>query len=117
MQKTNSTQSGHVSSAFMQKYGASVTGILSGFDRLRLRGTLRALYQPPLMMENLFRLQGLLKDFKAFAGGLTARVREAAHALAQAAGRPYRYLPTQAGRFPKKPWRGRSRCGTGSRAA
>lgn len=92
MQKSNSTESGRVCQIFMHKYGASVTGILSGFDRLRIRGTLRALYQPHMMMENLFRVRVLLKDFKAFAGELTARVRQAAHCFAQAAGRPYRYL-------------------------
>lgn len=94
MQKAIPSQPGRLCPVFMQKFGADVIGILSGFDRLRLRGSLRALYQPRMMMEHLFRLQVLLKDFKGYAAGLTARLRAGAMAFAEAAGRPYRYLPS-----------------------
>jgi len=45
------------------------------------------------MMEHLFRLQMLLKNFKGYAGGLTERVRAGAMAFADAAGR-LTYLPS-----------------------
>ena len=46
-----------------------------------------------MMMEHLFRLQMLLKNFKGYAGGLTERVRAGAMAFADAAGR-LTYLPS-----------------------
>jgi hypothetical protein len=92
MQKTIPNQFGRLSSVFIQKFGKDVIGIVSGFDRLRLRGTLRAFYQPRMMMEHLFRLQVLLKDFKAYAGPLTKRLSNLAKATADRARRPYRYL-------------------------
>ena len=54
--------------------------------------TLRPLYQPSLMMRYLSRAGVRLKDFTAFAGGWTERVRAAAHQLAQQSGRPLLYL-------------------------
>lgn len=67
---------------------------MSGFDRLRLRGTLRHLFQPTVMEAYLNACRILIKDFGAFAQGLTARVKSAAYAAAQKAGRPFRYLPS-----------------------
>ena len=54
--------------------------------------TLRPLYQPGLMQRYLIRVGVLLKDFAAFAGGWTERVRAAAHQLAERSGRPLSYL-------------------------
>jgi hypothetical protein len=65
---------------------------LSGFDRLRLRGTLRHLFQPTVMEAYLNACRVLIKDFDAFAQGLTARLKAAAYAAAEQAGRPFRYL-------------------------
>lgn len=67
-------------------------GVLSGFDRIRLMGSLRPLYQPSLMQRYLMRLGVLLKDFGAFAKAWTNRVRAAAHQLAEDRGRPLSYL-------------------------
>lgn len=67
-------------------------GVLSGFDRLRLMGTLRPLYQPSLMQRYLIRAGVLLKDFAAFASDWTDRVRAAAHHLADQQQRPLTYL-------------------------
>ena len=36
----------------------------------------------------------LIKDFKTFATGLTARLKAAAYASAEQAGRPFRFLPS-----------------------
>lgn len=55
--------------------------------------TLRPLYQPSLMQRYLCRAGVLLKDFAAFTGLWTERVRAAAHQLAEHSGRPLFYLP------------------------
>ena len=70
-----------------------MTGVLSGFDRLRLRGTLRHLFQPTVMEAYLNACRFLIKDFGTFAQGLTARIKAAADASAEQAGRPFRFLP------------------------
>jgi hypothetical protein len=79
--------------AFLNRFGHSITAVLSGFDRLRLRGTLRHLFQPTVMEAYLNACRILIKDFGAFAEGLTARLKAAAYASAAQARRPFRYLP------------------------
>jgi hypothetical protein len=86
------TTASDVPSPFVTQHAADVIGVLSGFDRLRLMATLRLLYQPSLMQRYLIRAGVLLKDFAAFAGGWTERVRAAAHQLAEQSGRPLTYL-------------------------
>jgi hypothetical protein len=78
--------------SFVTRHAQNVTGVLSGFDRLRLMATLRPLYQPSLMQRYLIRAGVLLKDFAAFAADWTERVRAAAHQLAERSGRPLLYL-------------------------
>jgi hypothetical protein len=92
--QTPSTQSNHAPHAFIKKHQADVTGILQGFDRLRLQGTLRSLYHPASMEAYLQLGHVLWKDFKTFTTGITARVRAASEGIARAAGRPFRYLPS-----------------------
>ena len=57
-----------------------------------VRGTLRKLYYPRGMLGYLTLCRILLKDFKAFTVGLTARILEAASEWAQRHRRPERYL-------------------------
>ena len=38
---------------FLAAHGADVTGVISGYDRIRLRGSLRHLYQPSFMFRYL----------------------------------------------------------------
>lgn len=83
-------------SAFVSKFGEHITGFLSGFDRLRFHGTLRMLFQPEIFELYLLRQGVLVKDFKAFALDLTARVKQTAAEAAEAAGRPLRYLASSA---------------------
>jgi hypothetical protein len=78
--------------AFLNRFNQSLTGVLSGFDRLRLRGTLRHLFQPTVMEAYLNACRVLIKDFGTLAQGLTARIKAAAYAAAEQAGRPFRYL-------------------------
>ena len=48
---------------FIQKYREKVTGVLSGFDRLVLKGTIRFLSYTTGMMNFLYDMGILLKDF------------------------------------------------------
>jgi len=92
-QQTSSPDTG-VPPVFLNRFSDSITGVLSGFDRLRLRGTLRHLFQPTVMEAYLNACRILIKDFGTFAHALTARLKAAAYASAHQAGRPFRYLPS-----------------------
>jgi hypothetical protein len=93
MTKNQTPTSGSgVPEAFLSRFGAQVTGILCGFDRVRFRATLRMLFQPSIMEHYLSCCGVLIKNFKPFATEITQRVRAAAWQAAEAAGRPVRYL-------------------------
>jgi hypothetical protein len=94
MQTQDFSASCGVPESFLSKFGHKITAILCGFDRLRFRGTLRLLFQPPAMERYLCSCKVLLKDFAEFAQKITARVRAAAYQSAAAAGRPAEYLPS-----------------------
>ena len=77
---------------FVQRHQEDVIGVLSGFDRLRFRGTLRSISYA----EGLDRFLGArgvrYKDFGTFAQSLSERLKKRAEAIAQAQGRPFQYL-------------------------
>jgi hypothetical protein len=77
---------------FIRRFGKNILGVLHGFDRIRFRGTRRFLANVNGMMGYLWQRQVLLKDFKAFAGNLTAKIRQAAEETADREGRPVEYL-------------------------
>lgn len=77
---------------FIQRFATKILGVLHGFDRIRFRGTRRFLANVVGMMNFLWHRQVLLKDFKAFAGNITAQVRQAAEDVAGKDGRPIAYL-------------------------
>ena len=77
---------------FMEKHADKVTGVVSGFDRLRFQGTLRCLYHPDLMSEFLHRAGVRWKDFKGYVCDVTQQIRTAAENIAHAAGRRVHYL-------------------------
>lgn len=77
---------------FLQQHAAFVTGVLSGLDRLRLRGTKRLLAHTGGMLNFLFQRGVLLKEFKDYALDATQRIRRGTEALAEAAGQSVRYL-------------------------
>lgn len=77
---------------FIQKHAADVIGVLSGFDRMRFRGTLRWLSNTKGMRSFLWAAQILLKDFKSYVTNVTDQVRAATARLAAQAGRPVLYL-------------------------
>jgi hypothetical protein len=79
---------------FLQRHESSVTGMLSGFDRLRFRGTLRLLANAGGMRNFLWQAGVLLKDFKAYVMEITTRLRESVQQIAERAARPVKYLPS-----------------------
>ena len=84
--------SDNVTHPFVARHQQDVIGILSGFDRLRLRGTLRSLYQPSVLLRYLYLCQVLLKGFKSYSLQLTGRILQRAEQMARGAQRPWVYL-------------------------
>ena len=82
----------------MARHGDDVSGVISGFDRLRLQGTLRGLYHRELMELYLFRAGVLWRNFKSHVTAVTGRIRAAAESVVQAVGRPMLYLRSAAER-------------------
>lgn len=77
---------------FIQRHASSTIGVLSGFDRVRFRGTLRWLACLQGISSFLWNARVLLKDFKEYAQEVTRRVIDASTHLAEAAGRPMIYV-------------------------
>ena len=77
---------------FLQRHAGSVTGMLSGFDRIRFRGTIRLLANASGLFAVLSYLGMLLKDFGDWAMGLSEQLKAASVAVAESSGRPVRYL-------------------------
>jgi hypothetical protein len=77
---------------FIQQHAGQISGVLSGFDRMRFRGTLRWLAYTQGMQWFLNSTGVLLKEFKTYVQGVTDQVRTATERLAKAAGRPLLYL-------------------------
>jgi hypothetical protein len=78
--------------SFVTRHASEVKGTLSGFDRVRFRGTLRWLANLSGMGTWLTHAGVLLKDFRGYAMGLTSRIKQATQELAEKAGRPLHYL-------------------------
>ena len=80
----------------MQKFIANhhdqISGVLSGFDRLVLRGTLRSIAHAGGMNQYLSRNDILLKNFGGHVERISQQLKTASLAEAVATGRPVRYL-------------------------
>src|SRR5947207_1243616 len=81
---------------FTAKYAERLAGVLSGFDRLVFRGTLRRLSYVAGLRQYLWKRQVLLKDFGAYAAAVTERVKAGCLAAANACQMPHRYLGSAA---------------------
>ena len=79
---------------FIQQYEKKVIGVLNGFDRLVLRGSLRMLSFTAGMMEFLSVMGVLLKDFGEYVEKTTMRLKEASYETAKRLDRPIIYLPS-----------------------
>src|SRR6266487_2811402 len=77
---------------FIGKHQDQIAGVLSGFDRLVLRGTLRSIAYGQGMSQYLWASQVLLKNFGAHVEQVSERLKAGSLAEVVAAGRPVRYL-------------------------
>ena len=77
---------------FTSKYAASISGVLSGFDRLVLRGNLRRLCFVEGMSAYLQFRKVLLKDFGQHADQITERIKQVSLSQVQKLGHPVRHL-------------------------
>ena len=77
----------------VQRHQGQILGVLSGFDRIGFRGTLRLLQSEGGVATWLERIGVAVKDFLSFVEGLTKRFCRQTDRLAEAWGRKVRYLP------------------------
>src|SRR6267378_5735083 len=78
--------------SFLQQHADSVTGTVSGWDRLRFRGTLRMLANVTGLANFLSYTGHLFKDFGQYALQLSRQVRDASLGAAESAHRPVVHL-------------------------
>ena len=78
--------------AFMERYASEVKGAIHGWDRLAFRGTVRWLANVSGLASYLYSQGILLKDFSAWASGLTKRIRESSQDVAERLGISAVYL-------------------------
>ena len=78
---------------FVAKHAEKIIGVLSGFDRMLFRGTLREISYAGGMAKFLSIARVLRKNFGAFCDKATKRLREASLSAAENLGRPALYLP------------------------
>ncbi len=81
---------------FIAKHQDQISGVLSGFDRLVLRGTLRSIAHAAGMNQYLYDSEILLKNFGSHVEQVSQRLKTASLAEAVAARRPVRYLASSA---------------------
>jgi hypothetical protein len=83
---------------FIEKHRLGVSGVLSGWDRLVIRGSDRMLCATGGMMAYWSRVSVLLKNFGTHAEAMTKPLMEASLGAAERLGRPVVYLPSAATR-------------------
>jgi hypothetical protein len=81
---------------FIAKHREQLAGVLSGFDRLLFRGTLRSISYPKGMMRYLWAQQVRLTDFGKHVQQVSDRLKQACKAKAEALGRAVQYLASGA---------------------
>jgi hypothetical protein len=79
---------------FIAKHENHIAGVLSGFDRLVFRGTLRSISWAEGMNHYLHANDVLLKDFGTHVERVSQHLKQASLAGAECTGRPIRYLPS-----------------------
>src|SRR5881397_588409 len=79
---------------FIARHQEQIVGVLSGFDRLVFRGTLRSIAYADGMKRYLSANEILLKDFGRHVEEVSQRLKEAALTAARVADRPVTYLPS-----------------------
>ena len=77
---------------FIAKFSSHLLGVLSGFDRVLIRGSLRAICYPKGMMGYLSATSILLKDFGRHVQAVSEQLKAASQARAAQLGRKVLYL-------------------------
>ena len=77
---------------FIMRHQKSIRGVLSGFDRLRFRGTLRWLANTAGMKNFLWTVRVLLKQFGTYSMDITNQIKTATTEIAEEARRPVVYV-------------------------
>ena len=77
---------------FVHRHAADVIGVLSGFDRVLFRGTLRSISYAKGLDRFMGAAHVKYRDYGTFVQGLSAQLKTHAEALAKASGRPFLYL-------------------------
>lgn len=80
--------------SFLLAFASAIYGTLSGFDRVRFRGTQRHLVYPDGLDQLLWREKVLLKDFAAYATRTTERIRREIESHAAKRGVEIEYVRT-----------------------
>jgi hypothetical protein len=81
---------------FVTRHGDRIVGILSGFDRMLFRGTLRSISYVEGLDKFLSSQHVLYKDFAAYVQRLSEGLKTHAIGIAADAGRPYEYVTSAA---------------------
>ena len=81
-------------SRFIQRFQDKITGVLSGFDRLVIRGSLLAIVTPAGMKNWLWRRQIGLPQFASWAQSLTEQLKQVSCQAARDQNRPIVYVPS-----------------------
>jgi hypothetical protein len=79
---------------FLKRHQDRIEGIISGFDRVLFRGSLRSISHIKGMEIFLRSHHILYKDFGAFAQNLTNQIKAQAERIAKKHNRPLKYLPS-----------------------
>lgn len=79
---------------FLQRYQNSILGSISGFDRIRFRGTIRWLANELGIRSFAGKHRILYKDFSKWAEDITKKVRASCEKRAEELGIPILYLPS-----------------------
>jgi hypothetical protein len=77
---------------FLERHPSRIVGVLSGFDRMLFRGTLRSICHLTGMDRFLSSQRVLYKDFGAYVNQLSEQLKDHAESVARRAGRPFRYV-------------------------
>jgi len=80
---------------FIKRHENDIHGVLSGFDRVRFRGSIRLFGSVGGMMAFLWKLQVRLTQFTDWAKGLTQQIVDTSERIAAAARRPMLYHAQQ----------------------
>jgi hypothetical protein len=95
---TTTSKERNAMKAFLQMFASLVLGVLHGYDRLVLRGSLRSLCYPDGMVRYLSGRAVKFVDFAAYSQRLTRTILDTAQEDARRAGRPFLYLSSAATR-------------------